>query len=164
MVRRAFFSFHFDRDNWRANVIRNSWVARPRHESKGYIDSGDWEDLKRQGNNAIERWINKQLKNTSVTVVVIGRETHKRKWVNYEIEKSIDKGNGLLGIFAHTISNKKQRTGTKGKNPLDDHYLNDKFGRRRRASSVYNSYTWNTRTGPRNIGGWIERAASIAGR
>ena len=164
MVRRAFFSFHFERDNWRSNVIRNSWVTSPSNESRGYIDSGDWESLKRQGDSAIRRWIKDQLSGTSVTVVIIGKETHTRKWVNYEIEKSIEDGKGLLAIHAHTVADKNGKTSTKGKNPLDNHTVENSFGLSRPASSVYSTYVWNSATSPRNIGQWIEQAASTAGR
>jgi len=164
MVRRAFFSFHFGRDSWRSNVIRNSWVTGPSEDSRGYIDGSDWEDLKKQGDPAIRRWINDQLKGTSVTVVIIGRNTHNRKWVNYEIEKSIEDGKGLLGIHAHTIADKDGNTDTRGQNPLDNHQVKNSVGISQPASSVYNTHTWNSTTGPRNIGDWIEQAASIAGR
>lgn len=41
-----------------------------------------------------------QLKGTSVTVVLIGKETHDSDWVKWEIEKSLDKEkpNGILAI------------------------------------------------------------------
>ncbi|MGH7808096.1 MAG: TIR domain-containing protein [Thermodesulfobacteriota bacterium] len=41
-----------------------------------------------------------QLKGTSVTVVLIGKETHESDWVKWEIEKSLDKdkSNGILAI------------------------------------------------------------------
>jgi len=29
MARRVFFSFHHERDVWRANVVRHSWVTKP---------------------------------------------------------------------------------------------------------------------------------------
>jgi len=41
MARRAFFSFHFDRDYWRANQVRNSWLTQDDRGSTGYIDAAD---------------------------------------------------------------------------------------------------------------------------
>ena len=40
MARRVFFSFHYERDHWRANVVRNSWVTKDR-ESAGFFDAGE---------------------------------------------------------------------------------------------------------------------------
>lgn len=42
--------------------------------------------------------IKEQMNGTSVTVVLIGRDTHKSDWVADEIRWSQEKGNGLLGI------------------------------------------------------------------
>lgn len=44
--------------------------------------------------------IRKQMKGTSVTVVLIGRDTASSSWVNKEIQWSLEKqrANGLLGI------------------------------------------------------------------
>jgi MTH538 TIR-like domain (DUF1863) len=46
----------------------------------------------------IGRKIHEQLKGSSVTVVLIGKETAKSDWVGREIEWSLEKGNGLVGI------------------------------------------------------------------
>ncbi len=132
MARRVFFSFHYERDVWRSNVVRNSWVAKPDREEAGFIDSAEFEALKRQGEEAIKRWINKQLDGTSVTVVLIGAETYKREWVRYEIIKSFDKGNGQLGIYIHNIKDKNGYPDYIGKNPFEYLMLSiDNTGRAR---------------------------------
>ena len=119
MARRVFFSFHYERDVWRANVVRNSWVTKPDREDAGFIDAAEFEKIQRQGDLAVKRWINNQLKGTSVTAVLIGAETYKRRWVRYEIIKSFDKGNGLLGIYIHKIKDKDRNTDSKGENPFE---------------------------------------------
>lgn len=82
MTRRAFFSFHYKNDVWRANQVRNSWVTQGK-EAAGFIDSAEFEKIKGKGkgDNAVEDWIDEQLKGTSVTVVLIGSETSNRKYV-----------------------------------------------------------------------------------
>src|ERR1017187_8146827 len=85
MARRAFFSFHYERDAWRAGQVRNSWVTKDR-ESAGFWDAAAWEEVKKKGNPAIEKWIDDQLKGTSVTVVLIGAQTSTREYVGYEIK------------------------------------------------------------------------------
>ncbi len=72
MARRVFFSFHYDRDVRRVAQIRNSWVVRAGNETQPFVDKAEWESIKRTGSQAIERWIDKQLDGTSVTVVLIG--------------------------------------------------------------------------------------------
>jgi len=119
MARRVFFSFHYERDVWRANVVRKIWVTKPDREAAGFIDAAEFEEIQRQGDLAVKRWINSQLKGTSVTAVLIGAETYRRRWVRYEIIKSFDKGNGLLGIYIHKIKDKDEKTDFKGENPFE---------------------------------------------
>ena len=61
MARRVFFSFHFERDVWRAGQVRNSWVTKADRESAGFWDAADWEEVKKKGDEAIKKWIDKQL-------------------------------------------------------------------------------------------------------
>ena len=96
MARRVFFSFKYE-DVSRAMVVRNSWVTQGK-EAAGFIDAADFEQLKEDGDDAIQAWIDDQLDGTSVTVVLVGRDTCDSRWVKYEIEKSEEIGNGLLGI------------------------------------------------------------------
>jgi hypothetical protein len=96
MARRVFFSFEYS-DVSRAMVVRNSWVAQGK-EAAGFVDAADFEKLKQQGDEAVKRWIDGQLMNTSVTVVLVGAQTCSSRWVTYEIAASKERGNGLLGI------------------------------------------------------------------
>ena len=85
MARRAFFSFHYERDVWRVGQVRNCWLTKPDRESAGYWDAAKWEAVKKQGDEAIKRWINNALSGTSVTVVLIGAETNTKKKTYYYI-------------------------------------------------------------------------------
>ena len=46
----------------------------------------------------IKKCIREQLRGTSVTLVLIGEKTHQSSWVDWEIDESESRGNGLLGI------------------------------------------------------------------
>lgn len=144
MARRVFFSFHYERDIWRANVVRNSWVTQDRL-SAGFFDASLWEDAKAKGKAAIEAMIDEGLTGTSVTVVLIGQETSTREYVQYEIDQSISKGNGLLGVRIEKIPNAKGETDQAGTNPLP---------------SKFPIYKWNTDDGYSNFGDWVEEAAN----
>ncbi len=162
MARRVFFSFHYERDVWRASQVRNCWVGRDREDS-GFWDAASWESVKRQGDEAVKRWINQQLNGTSVTVVLIGAETSARPYVIYEIQRSYEVGNGLLGIYIHNIRDQYQRTDIIGYNPLSNVYV-EQNGRRIYLSEIYTTYDWVTDVGYRNCARWIEDAATRAGR
>ena len=73
MARHVFFSFHHQRDIWRVNQVRNSWITQG-NTVAGFWDDASWESVKKQGDQAIKAWINRQMKGTSVTVVLIGAE------------------------------------------------------------------------------------------
>ena len=116
MARKVFFSFHYQRDLWRVNVVRNSGVIDG-VAAAGFHDASLWEETKRKGDDAIKRLINNGLDGTTVTVVLIGAETFSRKYVTYEIEKSIACGNGLLGIYINSIKDKDGRSDPPGQVP-----------------------------------------------
>ncbi len=164
MARRVYFAFDYeDVKDFRANVVRMSWVTQPDREAAGFWDAADWEKVKKQEDEAIERWINKQLEGTSVTVVLIGAETSGRKWVKYEIRESYKMGKGLLGVYIHNIKDKDGRTGKKG----DDHFGEldkDKDGNSVYFWQLYPTYDWIDDDGYNNLGDWIEEAAQKAGR
>ena len=158
MARHSFFSFRYKADNWRAANVRNSWVTQDRKAS-GFLDSAKWEAVKKKKDSEIEKWIDEQLKGTSVTVVLIGADTAGKKWIDYEITASHKKGNGMLGIYIHKKKDKDGNTSKKGKNPFD----NWEF---KKAGKVitYPTYDWVDDDGYNNMGKWIEKAAKAAGR
>jgi hypothetical protein len=162
MARRTFFSFHYERDAWRAGQVRNSWVTKDR-ESAGFWDSANWEEVKRKGNSAVEKWIDDQLNGTSVTVVLIGQETSEREYVGYEIKQSHSRGNGILGIYVHNIKDAYGSPGVRGKNPLSNWQI-ERDGRKVLLSDIYDTYDWVNDDGYHKIGEWIEAAAKKAGR
>jgi hypothetical protein len=109
MARRVFFSFHYDNDIWRANQVRNANVVAG-SDIAGFFDHSEYEEAKKAGAEGIKRMILKHLKNTSVTVVLIGRDTATRPWVKYEVKQSIAQNNGLLGIYINHLKNQRGET------------------------------------------------------
>ncbi len=163
MARRAFFSFHYENDVWRANVVRNSWVTKDSKEAAGFIDAAAFEEVKKGGDAAIKKWIREQLSGTSVTVVLIGLDTCNREYVRYELQQSYEKGNGILGIYIHNIKDKNGNTSAKGSNFFGE------IGKKTNGSPVYLSsdytcYDWVNDDGYNNMGKWIESAAKAAGK
>jgi len=162
LARWVFFSFHYERDIWRASQVKNSWITKPDRRAEGFYSS-DWENLKKQGEEAIKRWINGQLQGTSVTVVLIGAETSTRKWVDYEIEQSRKRKNGLFGVYIHNLKDQNQKTDTKGINPFDLWYT-EINGEKVYFSNLYPTYDWVNDDGYNNFADWVEKAAEKAGK
>jgi len=163
MARKAFFSFHYKNDVWRANIVRNSWVTKDSKEAAGFVDAADFEEVQKGGDEAIKKWIREQLNGTSVTVVLIGSETNSRDYVKYELEQSYKKGNGILGIYIHQIKDKNGNSATKGSNHFGE-IGKDANGKSVYISSDYTCYDWISDDGYNNMGKWIEDAAKKVGR
>lgn len=146
--RRVFFSFKYE-DAWKTYQIRNSDNIASKYE-RGFVDKADREKIKRQTKSSIEKWISEQIHGTSVTCVLIGENTHKSKWVKYEIEQSIARGNGLLLIHMHEMKSSKQKRYKKGIIPS--------------LAQGYDVYNWGSDDGKKNLDKWIEKSAQRAGR
>lgn len=117
MAKRVFFSFHYqDVIDFRVNVVRNHKLTKD--DNAGYFDASIWEDAKKESDLALKRLINREVKNTSVTCVLIGSQTFNRRWVDYEIMSSLKKGNQLVGVHINGIKGKDGKTKTKGNNPF----------------------------------------------
>lgn len=157
MARHVFFSYHFQNDAWRANQVRHSWVAQPSRAAAGFFDHADQEGVKRESEEAVKRWIDSQLHGTSVTAVLIGEETAERDYVQYEIEKSFERGNALVGIRIHNLKNREGNKGVDGRNPLKDYSFETDFGQKY-LSEVYPTYDWYRDNGRENTGDWVEGA------
>ncbi|MCX5712988.1 MAG: TIR domain-containing protein [Candidatus Omnitrophica bacterium] len=145
MARCVYFAFHYQRDIWRVNQVRNSNVVEG-FDRAGFIDGSLWEEARKKGDTAIKKLIDEGLEGTTVTVVLIGAKTSEREYVEYEIDQSWKKGNGLLGVYIHQLEDRDGKADSKGKNPFDGGYTNIK------------TYDWVDDNGYDNIGDWVDTA------
>lgn len=151
--RQVFFSFHYANDVMRVAQIRNIGAI----EGNKPISDNDWEQVKKKGDGAIEKWIDEQMEKRSCVIVLIGEETADRKWVQYEIKQAYKKGKGLFGIYIHNINCPRNGKCKKGKNPFD----NFSAGNKKLSDiikcydpSSYDTYNYVSK----NIEKWIETA------
>src|SRR5574344_765480 len=154
-MKNVFFSFHYDKDVNRANVVRNSWVIRGNKAAK-FIDRADFEKIKANGDKAVYDWIDEQLIGTSVTAVLIGSETSNRKFVRYELQQSYKRGNKIIGVYIHNIKDLNTKmTSTKCSTDFGP------LGKDTNGNNVYffqvaKVYDWINDDGYSNFGKWIE--------
>jgi hypothetical protein len=90
----------------------------------------------------VKKLIDNGLNGTSVTVVLIGAETYSRKFVDYEIDQSIARNNGLLGIYISGIKDSNGNVDFQGPAP------------QRLLVSGALCYNW----GKSRFGEWVETA------
>lgn len=118
MARRTFFSFHYVPDVWRAWNVRNSWVVKTEDQiDRGFFDSSVFEASKKNGDESLKTFLRKGIDNSSVTCILTGTDTWTRRWVRYEIARSVVKGNGLLTVYIHGVKNNDGQVAVQGANP-----------------------------------------------
>ena len=109
----VFYSFHYERDVHRVQLIRNMGSV----EGRKLLNAQEWEVVRVKGDEAIRNWIDEQMKWKSAVVVLIGAQTASRPWVKYEIQRAWDMRKPLLGIRIHGLSSLGS-TDTKGADPF----------------------------------------------
>ena len=115
---KVFYSFHYeDVGSFKANIIRNS--SRLKCYQGLLTDQSIWEEFRAKTDTQIKKRIdNSDLIDSDATIILIGQNTHERRWVKYEIIKSFEAGNTLLGIHINRVKGKEGIT-RKGLNPFD---------------------------------------------
>lgn len=155
--RKVFYSFHFDNDVFRVQQVRNMGVI----EGNEPTTPNNWEQIRRTP-GGVERWIDDNMKGKSCVVVLIGTETAKRPWVQYEIKKAWEDGKGLFGIYVHNLRCPRTGTSRKGPNPFDLIKFTKANGRTY-VPTVYDPSGADAYGDiNRNLSKWIERALADA--
>lgn len=160
MPRHVFYSFNYRADNWRVSKVKQIGAV----EGQRLLNSNDWEKVEKGGDVAIKKWIDEQMAGKSCLVVLIGRSTAGRKWVNYEIEKAWNDGKGVLGVHIHNITDSDGKQSTKGANPFSGFTLNGgealtKYAKAYDPAGVMSSTVYNNIKD--NLGDWIEEAIRL---
>ncbi|MEN3369687.1 MAG: hypothetical protein V7609_1830 [Verrucomicrobiota bacterium] len=102
----------------RAQIVKNHHVTKGSYTSAGFFDGSLEEKAKKEGDDSVRRLINAGLDSCTVLCVLIGHETYMRRWVQYEIFKSIALGMGVVGIQIHEIADPKTGRDQAGISPF----------------------------------------------
>jgi hypothetical protein len=119
--RKAFFSFDYD-DVMRVNNVRQAWkIDHPDSAlMRSFYDSSLWESRKTEDAATIKQLIRDGVQNTSAICVLVGTNTWSRRWVKYEIARSVVDGRGLLAVHINGLNHHVRRVPEElGLNPLD---------------------------------------------
>lgn len=99
MARKVFYSFFYEQDVFRVQQIRQMGVF----EGDEPTTPNKWEEVKKGGDKAIQKWIDKNMEGKTCVVVLIGQQTNYSPWVRYEINKALKEEKALLGIRIHNF-------------------------------------------------------------
>ena len=159
MARKVFHSFRYLYDSQRVQQVRNIGAL----DGQSSLSANDWEDKKKAGDAAVNAWINEKLTGRSCVIVLIGAQSHDRKWIRYEMTEGWNRGKGILGIRIHKLKNLDGKTTTSGRNPLDEVSVGGKA-----LSSICKTYdppglssTAAYNHIANNIEDWVEKAIEI---
>lgn len=100
------------------------------------------------GQAAVKQMIDSALANTTVTVVCIGQQSSANdQYVAYEIERSLQHGNGIVGLHVHHLPDRHGRTASRG---------------RASARIAMSGYRVHVYAGPERLAAAIEEARRLA--
>lgn len=158
---KVFISYHHELDQEYADEIREFYGS-----SKSIIDKSMYEDLSHLQDETILTKIRREhLLDSTVTVVLVGKHTWGRKWVDWEIYSSLRPYaertvNGLVGVYLPGYSKKHFRltdniqNGYAVKinwNDVENKFINavhKAWNRRRRPELIDNSRPLRQRNAP----------------
>ncbi len=88
----------FDHDNLdEVNLLRGQ--AKNTNNDLEFVDRSLHEPFNSKNAEYIKRGIRERIKQASVTVVYLSKESAKSKWVNWETKESIRQGKGVVAVY-----------------------------------------------------------------
>jgi hypothetical protein len=105
--------------------------------------------------------IRSELKGRGVTMVLIGRDTAAKRWIQFAIRESLKRGHALVGVYVHGMPDEHGAMDLQGKNPLD-RVLIDATGKTRRAGDVFATYDWSRDAGRAHALEWVKAATTTS--
>ena len=63
------------------------------------------EDEKEKDDEIVKNWVDEKIKGTRITILLISKETLDRKYVSYELEKSLSQRNSIIPILIDSEEN-----------------------------------------------------------
>ena len=147
MACRTFFSFDY-KYVWKVNQIRSMRNVIST-STAGFEDASLWEEARKKGDQEVHRMIDEALQDTVVTVVCVTNGTTDRKYLDYEIDQSLARGNGLVAVQIHHLKDQNGETGSAGDIPSIIQ------------SNLFKAYKYINEDA---LARWIEEAAKLAGK
>lgn len=139
----SFFSFHFSHDFDRINKVLDIWSGYENMSATPFISTPQLMEMMEKGLAGIFDWVNEELAKADVVIVLIGSQTAKRYFIQYEIQQAILQKKPIYGINIHQIPNKLGEVEQEGNCPLPP---------------LCACYDWVADNGAQNILDWTKTA------
>lgn len=112
--KQCFLSFHYKPDAWRVQQVKNIGSI----DEQPLLTANKWEEIKKEGDAAVERWIDNNMKGKDCLIVLVGAKTAGRRWVKYEIKKAWEKSLGIMAVHVHNLKDASGEQSEKGADPF----------------------------------------------
>lgn len=96
----VFLSYHYDSDN---KIARQ--ITEIINTDTINIFTVIREDEKEKDDEIVKNWVDEKIKGTRITILLISKETLNRKYVSYELEKSLSQRNSIIPILIDSEEN-----------------------------------------------------------
>lgn len=155
---KVFFTFDYENDFFRANVVRNAWVSRY-GQAEGFWEDDVCQKLKQNDESYIDPIISQTIEKSAATIVLIGTKTSELNYVRYAICQSRLRGKGVVGIYIHNIkdeSGKKAAIGSSRFGEIDKDENNESLF----FWQLYPLYRWVIDDGESHLMTWVKKACN----
>jgi hypothetical protein len=99
------FISHLGHDDEHVQGLKKRLVDQGYGVRNFSVDSTNHKDGRRPSDAVIQRLLRMRINWSSTLICLIGENTHKSSWVNYEIEEAKNQGKRIVGIFKHGCAN-----------------------------------------------------------
>ncbi|UII77182.1 TIR domain-containing protein [Flagellimonas sp. HMM57] len=99
------FISHHGKDDDKVQGLKKRLIDKGYSIRNYSVDSTKHKDGRRPSDAVIQRYLRRQITWAGTFICLIGKETHTRKWVNYEIRKAHLQGKKIVGIYTHGNNN-----------------------------------------------------------
>lgn len=107
MTTKHVFTSHYKKDTKKVKKLEERLKTQ---QSNYNVKSSTIDETKIIPSNS-ERTIRKELRKrinfASTVLVAVGKKTHKRAWINWEIEEAARMGKNIVGVYLHGESDSK---------------------------------------------------------
>jgi len=94
-MKSVFCSYKYEDKQWKEKL--ESWAISNRL-GPNIVITGESEDVRQNGKNAVKRHLSPKLTGASKILVLIGRDTHNSTGVEYEIQHAMSAGKKVIPV------------------------------------------------------------------
>lgn len=95
------FISHYWKDDAKVQRLKERLINKGYNIRNYSVDSTKHTEKRRPSDEVIKRFLRRQVSWSGTFICLVGKKTHTRPWVNYEIEQAKKQGKKIIGIYTH---------------------------------------------------------------